>query len=151
MVVQLIQNLVWILQKWWINGPSKTIWMVVQLATNTVQMVSPCVYKTNGHFWKWKFWMVSNGLSVGGLNMFLKWPLTISHDMVLMPRSDCAITVPACQKLMRLCKNLKLKYFNFSMQNVWTKSLIDTMAVNLIDFIKVTMSKYKEKKEKNQV
>ena len=53
--------------KWWINGPSKTIWMVVQLATNTVQMVSPCVYKTNGHFWKWKFWMVSDGLSVGGL------------------------------------------------------------------------------------
>ena len=82
MVGQLIQNLVWILtngrsantkpcldtSKWWINGPSKTIWMVVQLATNTVQMVSPCVYKTNGHFWKWKYWMVSNGLSVGGLN-----------------------------------------------------------------------------------
>ena len=22
-------------------------------------MVSPCVYKTNGHFWKWKLWMVS--------------------------------------------------------------------------------------------
>ena len=41
--------------KWWINGPSKTIWMVVQLATNTVQMVSPCVCKHNGHFWKWKF------------------------------------------------------------------------------------------------
>ena len=81
MVGQLIQNLVWILpngstantkpcldtSKWWINGPSKTIWMVVRLATNTVQMVSPCVYKTNGHFWKWKFGMVSNGPSVGGL------------------------------------------------------------------------------------
>ena len=52
MVVQLIQNLVWIFPngstantkpcldtKWWINGPSKTIWMVVQLASNTVQMV----------------------------------------------------------------------------------------------------------------
>ena len=90
MVGQLIQNLVWIFPngctantkpcldtstcKWWINGPSKTIWMVLQLATNTVQMVSPCVYKTNGHFWKWKFWMVSNGLSVGGLmfNILLK-------------------------------------------------------------------------------
>ena len=50
MVGQLIQNLVWIFpngstantkpcldtSKWWINGPSKTIWMVVQLATNTV-------------------------------------------------------------------------------------------------------------------
>ena len=32
-------------------------------------MVSPCVYKTNRHFWKWKFWMVSNGLSVGRLNL----------------------------------------------------------------------------------
>ena len=27
---------------------------VVQLATNTVQMVSPCVYKTNGAFLKVK-------------------------------------------------------------------------------------------------
>ena len=85
MVGQLIQNLVWIFPngstantkpcldtstcKWWINGPSKWIWMVVELATNTVQTVSPCVYKTNGHFWKWKFWMVSNGLSGGGLNL----------------------------------------------------------------------------------
>ena len=43
--------------------------MVVQLTNNTVQMVSPCVYKTNEHFWKWKFWMVSNGLSVGGLSV----------------------------------------------------------------------------------
>ena len=71
MVGQLIQNLVWIFpngstsntkpcldtSKWWINVlymyPLKRfelIWMVVQLATNTVQMVSPCVYKTNGHF-----------------------------------------------------------------------------------------------------
>ena len=32
--------------------PFEWIWMVVQLATNTVQMVSPCVYKTNGHFLK---------------------------------------------------------------------------------------------------
>ena len=92
-VGQLIQNLVWIFpngstantkpcldtSKWWINGPSKTIWMVVQLAANTVQMVSPCVYKTNGHFWKWKFWMVLNGLSVGGLtykNLYFESPAT---------------------------------------------------------------------------
>ena len=47
--------------------PFEWIWMVVQLAANTIQTVSPCVYKNNGHFWKWKFWMVSNGLSVGGL------------------------------------------------------------------------------------
>ena len=70
MVVQLIQNLVWILLSGESMDPLKPfewIWMVVQLATNTVQMVSPRVYKTNGHFWKWKFWMVSNGLSVGGL------------------------------------------------------------------------------------
>ena len=71
MVGQLIQNLVWILLSGESMDPLKPfewIWMVVQLATNTVQMVSPCVYKTNGHFWKWKFWMVSNGLSVGGLS-----------------------------------------------------------------------------------
>ena len=70
MVGQLIQNLVWILLSGESMDPLKPfdcIWMVVQLAANTVQMVSPCVYKTNGHFWKWKFWMVSNGLSVGGL------------------------------------------------------------------------------------
>ena len=85
-VGQLIQNLVWIFpngstantkpcldtSKWWINGPSKTIWMYLNgtcstALLHTVQMVSPCVYKTNGHFWKWKFWMVLNGLSVGGL------------------------------------------------------------------------------------
>ena len=67
MVVQLIQNLVWILLSGESMDPLKPfewIWMVVQLATNTFQMVSPCVYKTNGHFWKWKFWMVTNGLSV---------------------------------------------------------------------------------------
>ena len=53
MVVQLIQNLVWIL----LSGesmdhlkPFEWVSMVVQLATNTVQIVSPCVYKTNGHF-----------------------------------------------------------------------------------------------------
>ena len=71
MVVQLIQNLVWILLSGESMDPLKPfewIWMVVQLATNTVQIVSPCAYKTNVHFWKWKFWMVSNGLSVGGLN-----------------------------------------------------------------------------------
>ena len=71
MAVQLIQNLVWILLSGESMNPLKPfewIWMVVQLATNTVQMISPCVYKTNGHFWKWKFWMVSNGLSVEGLN-----------------------------------------------------------------------------------
>ena len=70
MVVQLIQNLVWILLSGESTDPLKPfewIWMVVQLATNTVQMVSTCVYKTNGHFWKRKFWMVSNGLSGGGL------------------------------------------------------------------------------------
>ena len=69
MVVQLIQNLVWILLSGESMDPLKPfewIWMVVQLATNTVQMVSPCVYKTNGHFWKWEFWMFSNGPSVGG-------------------------------------------------------------------------------------
>ena len=68
-VVQLIQNLVWILLSGESMAPLKPfewIW-IVQLATNTVQMVSPCVYKTNRHFWKWKFLMVSNGLSVGGL------------------------------------------------------------------------------------
>ena len=67
MVGQLIQNLVWILLSGESMDPLKPfewIWMVVQLPTNTVQMVSPCVYKTNGHLWKWKFWMVSNGLSV---------------------------------------------------------------------------------------
>ena len=72
-VGQLIQNLVWILQSGESMDPLKPfewIWMVVQLATNTVQMVSPCVYKPNGHFWKWKFWMVSNGLSVGGLMVY---------------------------------------------------------------------------------
>ena len=64
--------------------PFEWIWMVVQLATNTVQMVSPCVYKTNGHFWKSKFQMVSNGLSVGGLKkMFMqdcytKWTFQIN-------------------------------------------------------------------------
>ena len=52
--------------------PFEWIRMVVQLATNTVQMVSPCVYKTNGRFRKWTFWMVSNGLSVGGLKKLLK-------------------------------------------------------------------------------
>ena len=82
MVGQLIQNLVCIFpngytrtdntkhcldtSKRWINGPSKTIWIDLnrstQLATNTVQMVSPCVYKTNGHFWKWNFVIVSNSL-----------------------------------------------------------------------------------------
>ena len=92
MVGQLIQNLVWILpngstantkpcldtSKWWIHGPSKNHlngfewYLVVQLAINTVQMVSPCVYKTNGHFWKWKFWMVSNGLSAGQLTPSLR-------------------------------------------------------------------------------
>ena len=89
MVGQLIQNLVWIFP----NGrsantkpcldtstvsdksmdplkPFEWIWMVVQLATNTVQMISPCVYKTNGHFWEWKFWMVSNDLLVGWLMWF---------------------------------------------------------------------------------
>ena len=69
MVVQLIQNLVWILLSGESMDPLKPferIWMGVQLATNTVQMVSPCVYKTNRYFWKWKFWMVSNGLSAGG-------------------------------------------------------------------------------------
>ena len=77
MVGQLIQNLVWIFpngstantkpcldtSKWWINGPSKTIWMVVQLATNTVQIVSPwnvCT-KPMGIFES------GNGLSVGEL------------------------------------------------------------------------------------
>ena len=40
--------------------PFEWIWMVVQLATNTVQMVSPCVYKTN-------FEWFHNSLSVGGL------------------------------------------------------------------------------------
>ena len=61
MVVQTIQNLVWILPSGESVDPLKPfewIWMVVQLATNTVQMVSPCVYKTNGHFWKWKFWIL---------------------------------------------------------------------------------------------
>ena len=65
MAGQLIQNLVWILLSGESMDPLKPIewiWMVVQLATNTVQMVSPCVYKTNGHFWKWKFWMASYGL-----------------------------------------------------------------------------------------
>ena len=69
-VGQLIQNLVWILLSGELMDPLKPfewIWMVVQLATNTVHMVSPCVYKTNRHFWKWTFWMDSNGLSVGGL------------------------------------------------------------------------------------
>ena len=71
-VVQLIQNPVLILPSGESMDPLKPfewIWMVVQLATDTVQMVSPCVYKTNVHFWKWKFWMVLNGLSVGGLIM----------------------------------------------------------------------------------
>ena len=83
MVGQLIQNLVWIFPNCSTANtkpcldtgesmdplkPFEWIWMVVQLATNTVQMVSPCVYKTNAHFLKWKFWMVSNGLSVGGSN-----------------------------------------------------------------------------------
>ena len=52
-LVQLIQNLVWILLSGESMDPLKPfewILMVIQLATNTVQMVSPCVYKTNGHF-----------------------------------------------------------------------------------------------------
>ena len=55
MVVQLIQKLVWILLSGESMDPLKPfewIWMVVQLTTNTVQMVSPRVYKTNGHFLK---------------------------------------------------------------------------------------------------
>ena len=71
MVVQLIQNLVWILVSGESMDPLKPfewiLMIIVQLATNAVQMVSLCVYKTNVRFWKWKFWMVSNGLSVGGL------------------------------------------------------------------------------------
>ena len=104
MVGQLIQNLVWIFpngstantkpcfdtSKWWINGPSKTIWMDLNGSTACYQhcsMVSPCVYKTNGHFWKWKFWMVSNGLPVGGL-MFLncfKWSTSRRVKIVMSP------------------------------------------------------------------
>ena len=63
--------------------------MVVRLATNTVHMVSPCVYKTNGHFWKWKFWMVLKGLSVGGLNnqpvMFQAYRYVVSENILLYP------------------------------------------------------------------
>ena len=87
MVVQLIQILVWILLSGESMDPLKPfewIWMVVQLATNTVQMVSPCVYKTNGHFWKWKFWMVSNGLSGGGL--------------IKLNLASCTIDCPSCVK-----------------------------------------------------
>ena len=76
-VGELIQNLVWIFpngstankkpcldtSKWWINGPSKTIWMdlnVVQLATNTVTL---CVQN------QWAF------LKVEILNGF-KWSIS---------------------------------------------------------------------------
>ena len=40
MVVQLIQNLVWIHLKWWINRPSKTIWMNLNGSTACYQHCS---------------------------------------------------------------------------------------------------------------
>ena len=82
MVGQLIQNLIWIFpngstantkpcldtSKWWINGPSKTIWMDLNSSTACYQHcsngITMCV-QNQWAFWKWKFWMVSNGLSVG--------------------------------------------------------------------------------------
>ena len=46
--------------KWFWNTPRCSVSTIQNhlngsTACNTVQMVSPCVYKTNGHFWKWKF------------------------------------------------------------------------------------------------
>ena len=83
MVGQVIQNLVWIFpngstvntkpsldtSKWWINGPSKTIWMVAcyQHCSNGITMCVQNQWAFLNVNFEWKFWMVSNGLSLGGL------------------------------------------------------------------------------------
>ena len=58
-------------------------------------MVSPCVYKTNGHFWKWKLWMASNGLSVGGLIRNGKQTiLPLSPSLSNLLRSSLILFIP---------------------------------------------------------
>ena len=113
MVVQLIQNLVWILLSGESMDPLKPfewIWMVVQLATNTVQMASPCVYKTNGHFWKWKFWMVLNGLSVGRL---------ISYSTLIYMYSEYFIWFMVLLTDLHLLRSLQPVLCSPSENNTW--------------------------------
>ena len=110
---------------------SKTIWMDLNGST-------PCVYKTNGHFWKWKFWMASNCLSEGWLmkgactrHMYVNITLTKSlyawNDLFMHNQTHyfCQLQkVDTCymhtgQRIMRwkcvcstLCVNCTTRYLN---------------------------------------
>ena len=110
MVGQLIQNLVWIFPNgstantkpcldtsmWWINGPSKTVWMDLNGST-------ACVYKTNGHFWKWKFGMVSKRLSVGGLMITLCFFPPIHRSWQIHDHGDEWASNPSAWRTERRC------------------------------------------------
>ena len=87
------------------------------ITINNVQMVLPCVYKSNGQMWELEFWMVLNGVSaVAKLSDHSK-----PHQwMVLNGKSTCSKETPKVggldQNMMRL-----VSYKMFVLKRHWAQ------------------------------
>ena len=107
MVVQLIQNLVWILLSGESMDPLKQFEWILNGSTPLFKWYRHVCAKTNGHFWKWKFWMVSNGLSVGGLNSH---PVNISANYSI--HVHVVLSIHSNVALRQVYSSLKLDFIS---------------------------------------